>query len=77
MPYNKQLTNLDRSVMPGNIKLRLGHINLAIARSIDTLKPLSLIFPIMTEQSRLVSSYYFAEVIKIVTLLINRVTLNL
>ena len=34
MPYNKQLTNLDRSVMPGNIKLRLWRINLAIARSI-------------------------------------------
>ena len=35
MPYNEQLTNLDRSVMPGNIKLRLWRINLAI----DTLKP--------------------------------------
>ena len=30
MPNNKQLTNLDRSVMPGNIKLRLWRINLAM-----------------------------------------------
>ena len=35
MPYNKQLTNLDRSVMPGNIKLQLWRINLANARPID------------------------------------------
>ena len=34
MPYNKQLTNLDRSVMPGNIKLRLERIDRAIARLI-------------------------------------------
>ena len=49
MPYNKQLTNLDRSVMPGNIRLRLCRINLAIARSIRY--SLSLIFPCMTSLS--------------------------
>ena len=32
MPFNKQFTNLDRSVMQGNIKLRLWRINLDIAR---------------------------------------------
>ena len=44
--YHKQITNLDRSVMPGNIRLRLCRINLAIARSICY--SLSLIFPGMT-----------------------------
>ena len=32
MHYNKQLTNLDRSVMLGNIKLRLLRIDRAIAK---------------------------------------------
>ena len=44
MPYNKQLTNLDRSVMPGKYQTSaLTHQ--PRYRSVDTLKPQFDIFP--------------------------------